>query len=180
MRGALCGVGNCRDGRRAACRALLAAVVATVLAGPALASSGCVTTNHGALDLRTTITKVRFFNYGGDFDKGEKLRFVTNPGTLSVTISRNRFGLPPEILRWSGASARDYPIGKAGSYSFQVVLSAIPFQTAVLAVSCVEPPPPMAAPVQPRGMTGAPPPAPLTGAAPPQAPGSPMTLQGAQ
>jgi hypothetical protein len=145
-------------GRFVAWRRLCGAALAIGLALHAeagLASTGCITTNHGALDMSTTITKARFFNYGGEFDVGETLRFITNSGTLSVTLSRNRFGHPPEFIRWSGAASRDYPITKAGDYSFQVVLSAIPFQTATLAVSCLPagigdmlapPPAPMAAP----------------------------------
>jgi hypothetical protein len=146
-----------RAGRFAAWRHLLGVVLVSSLviyAEAAAASTGCITTNHGALDLSTTITKARFFNYGGEFDVGETLRFVTNSGTLSVTLSRNRFGHPPEFLRWSGSASRDYPITKAGDYSFQVVLSAIPFQTATLAVACIPvgigdmtaPPPSMIAP----------------------------------
>jgi hypothetical protein len=135
-------------GRAGFGRIPVAALIVIGLAGPASASTstGCISANHGSLDMSTTITKARFFNYGGDFEKGETLRFATSSGTLSISISRNQFGHLPDVLRWVGAKSRDYPIDKTGSYSFQVVLSAIPFQTANLVVSCTPVPEPQPTP----------------------------------
>jgi hypothetical protein len=137
-------------GGRSVRRGLSLLAVATLVGGaPAFAeSTGCVTVSHGALDVSTRTTVMRLYNYGGDFDAGETLNFMTNSGTLSVALSRTRFGLPAEFYSWTGAGSTSYAVRKSDSYSFHLTLTAVPFDTATLAVTCTAPPAALAAPPQ--------------------------------
>jgi hypothetical protein len=120
---------------------LAAALIGIASAAPALAeSTGCITANHGALDLSTNTAVIKF-NYGGDFQGGETLRFATSSGTFSFALSRTKFGLPAEYFSWNGAGSTNYDITNDGAYSFHVTLTASPFQTATLAVTCAVPQP---------------------------------------
>ena len=120
-------------------RVLVSAAILGMAAGPALAeSTGCITANHGALDLSTTTALMRF-TYGGDFQAGETLRFATSSGTFSFSLSLVKFGLPAEYRSWVGAASQNYDISRNGSYNFHVTLNAAPFQTATLAVTCYAP-----------------------------------------
>ncbi len=102
--------------------------------GPAFASTGCDAANNGDFDQSAGLVSIDL-NIGGDFDDGDVLHVAVNADTLLFVFTL----LPStEIYLWVGANSADYTIPATASYSFNVVLTAVPLGNATLTITCTE------------------------------------------
>lgn len=121
-----------------------AAVVAWLAAGSqASASTGCDSANAGDFDSTATLALGVNLDFGGDFDDGDVLHFVTSAGTLLFTL----VNLPSlTLMTLTGSDSGDYTIPATATYSFNMVLTTL--TTADVTVTCT------AAPIGPGGGGG--------------------------